>query len=237
MFFNSDLFLREAEKMNIPVQPRQTERFEIYARMLAEKNKVMNVTAVTDPDGIAVKHFADSISILTAADIPQGARVIDVGTGGGFPGIPLLIMRPGINLTLLDSTAKKIDFVSEVVSSLGLTAEAVSARAEELAKEPGHREKYDFCVSRAVASLNVLSELCLPFLRTGGIFISMKGAKASEELDAAEGALKALGAETEKTLDVKLGDGFERKLIVIRKTGETDSKFPRQYGQILKRPL
>ncbi|MBR4452193.1 MAG: 16S rRNA (guanine(527)-N(7))-methyltransferase RsmG, partial [Clostridia bacterium] len=180
---------------------------------------------------------ADSISILTASDIPQGAQVIDVGTGGGFPGVPLLIMRPGINLTLLDSTAKKIDFVSEVVSELGLKAETISGRAEELAKEPGRREKYDFCVSRAVASLNVLSELCLPFLRTGGIFISMKGAKASEELDAAEGALKALGAETEKTLDVKLGDGFERKLIVIRKTGETDSKFPRQYGQILKRPL
>ena len=237
MFFNSDFFLREAEKMNIPVQPRQTERFEIYARMLAEKNKVMNVTAVTDPDGIAVKHFADSISILTASDIPQGARVIDVGTGGGFPGVPLLIMRPDINLTLLDSTAKKIDFISEVVSSLGLTAEAVSARAEELAKEPGHREKYDFCVSRAVASLNILSEICLPFLRTGGLFIAMKGVKAFEELEAAEGALKALGAETEKTLDVKLGDGFERKLIVIRKTGETDSKFPRQYGQILKRPL
>ena len=237
MFFNSDLFLREAEKMNIRVQPRQTEQFEIYARMLAEKNKVMNVTAVTDPDGIAVKHFADSISILTAADIPQGARVIDVGTGGGFPGVPLLIMRPDINLTLLDSTAKKIDFISEVVSALGLNAETVSARAEELAKEPGYREKYDFCVSRAVASLNVLSELCLPFLRTGGIFISMKGVKAFEELEAAEGALKALGAETEKTLEVNLDDGFERKLIVIRKTGETDSKFPRQYGQILKRPL
>ena len=224
MFFNSDLFLREAEKMNIRVQPRQTEQFEIYARMLAEKNKVMNVTAVTDPDGIAVKHFADSISILTAADIPQGARVIDVGTGGGFPGVPLLIMRPDINLTLLDSTAKKIDFISEVVSALGLNAETVSARAEELAKEPGYREKYDFCVSRAVASLNVLSELCLPFLRTGGIFISMKGVKAFEELEAAEGALKALGAETEKTLEVNLDDGFERKLIVIRKTGETDMR-------------
>ena len=232
-----DILLSATADYKIQLTEEQLSKFEVFFKLLKQWNEKINLTAITDAQGVAVKHFADSISILTASDIPQGARVIDVGTGGGFPGVPLLIMRPDINLTLLDSTAKKIDFISEVVSSLGLTAEAVSARAEELAKEPGHREKYDFCVSRAVASLNILSEICLPFLRTGGLFIAMKGVKAFEELEAAEGALKALGAETEKTLEVNLDDGFERKLIVIRKTGETDSKFPRQYGQILKRPL
>lgn len=237
MFFNSDLFLREAEKMNISVSQRQIEQFGEFARLLAEKNRVMNVTAVTDEDGIAVKHFADSVSILTAADINDGARVIDVGTGGGFPGIPLLIMRPGINLTLLDSTSKKIDFVSDVISRLGLKAEAVSGRAEELANEPARREKYDICVSRAVASLNVLSELCLPFLKKDGLFISMKGSRTEQEIEDSREALKTLGGEIIDVREIALIDGFDRRLIVIRKTGETDKKYPRQYGRIIKNPL
>ena len=236
MFFNRELFLAETEKLNLEVPEEAEGRFELFARLLTEKNKVMNLTAVTDADGIAVKHFADSVSILTLC-IPKGSRIIDIGTGAGFPGIPLLIMRPDIRLTLVDSTAKKIGFVSAALKELGLEAETLAGRAEDFARDGDYRGSFDYVVSRAVASLNVLSELCLPFVKTGGAFISMKGSKAGEELAASENALKILGAQVDEIRDISLSDGFERKLISIRKTGETDKKYPRQYGQILKRPL
>ena len=236
MFFNRELFLSETEKMNLVVPDGAADRFEAYARALTEKNKVMNLTAVTDADGIAVKHFADSVSILTLG-IPQGAKLADIGTGAGFPGIPLLIMRPDLKLTFIDSTAKKIDFINSALDELGLKAETYAGRAEALARERNFRENFDYAVSRAVASLNVLSELCLPFVKRGGAFISMKGAKAAEELVDSENAFAILGAKLEGIADISLSDGFERKLITIRKTGETDKKYPRQYGQILKRPL
>ncbi len=237
MFFNSELFLKEAEKLNITVSSAQTQLFDNFSELLVNKNSVMNLTAVSDSDGIAVRHFADSISVLSAVDIPSGARVIDIGTGGGFPGIPILIMRPDLDFTLLDSTAKKIDFVSDLLLKLGLTGRTVSGRAEELAKQASFRAQYDFCVSRAVASLNILAELCIPFLKTGGTFISMKGSKAEEEIDEAKSAFAALGCVIENIKKVDLSDGYERNLILIKKVKETDKKYPRQYGVILKRPL
>ncbi len=237
MSYNRELLLKEADKLNLDIPEDSLQLFETYARLLTEKNKVMNLTAVTDRDGIAVKHFADSISILSAADIPAGSSVIDIGTGAGFPGIPLLIMRPDIRLTLADSTAKKIDFVSDVIKELGLSANTVTGRAEELSHKEVYRENYDFCVSRAVASLNILCELCIPFLKTGGLFIAMKGSKADEEISESEITLKKLKSEIINTKEIHLSDGFNRKLILIKKTGETGSKFPRQYGQILKKPL
>ena len=214
MSYNRDLLLAEADKLNLDIPDDSLQLFEIYARLLTEKNKVMNLTAVTDRDGIAVKHFADSISILSSVDIQSEASVIDIGTGAGFPGIPLLIMRRDIRLTLVDSTAKKIDFVSDVLKELGLSANTVPGRAEELSHIEEYREKYDFCVSRAVASLNILCELCIPFLKTGGLFIAMKGSKADEEIFESEITLKKLNSEIINTNEIRLGDGFNRKLIL-----------------------
>lgn len=180
------------------------------------KNKVLNLTAITDPEGIAVKHFADSLTALRMIDLQPGTKVIDVGTGGGFPGIPLLIARPEIKLTMLDSTGKKLAFVSQSVEELGLSANIVHARAEE-AGQGELRESFDFAVSRAVAAMNILCEYCLPFVKVGGTFCAMKGAKGAEELDCAGKAIATLGGETQKTETLILPDGGERVLINVKR--------------------
>ena len=223
-------------EIGVAIDAEALERFELFASLLVEKNKVLNLTAITDPEGIAVKHFADSLTALKMIDLTSGARVIDVGTGGGFPGIPLLIARPEIKLTMLDSTQKKLAFVSESVEKLGLQANIVHARAEE-AGQGDMRESYDFAVSRAVAAMNVLCEYCLPFVRVGGTFCAMKGSKGSEELINAEKALSVLSGETEKKETLLLPDGGERTLINIKKISHTATKYPRPSAQISKKPL
>lgn len=177
---------------------------------------MLNLTAITDPEGIAVKHFADSLTALRMIELNAGDRVIDVGTGGGFPGIPLLIARPEIELTMLDSTGKKLAFVSQSVEELGLSANIVHARAEE-AGQGELRESFDFAVSRAVAAMNILCEYCLPFVKVGGTFCAMKGAKGAEELDCAGKAIATLGGETQKTETLILPDGGERVLINVKR--------------------
>ena len=174
--YNTRLLVSDAEKLGISINDEQLSRFDLLSELLVEQNKTMNLTAITDPDGIAVKHFADSISVLSAADIPQGARILDVGTGAGFPGIPLLIMRPDIDLTMIDSTAKKLKYVENTVNELGLIATTLHTRAEEASQSKEYREKFDFVCSRAVAALNVLCEYCLPFVKVGGVFLAMKAA-------------------------------------------------------------
>ena len=169
-------------------------------------------------------------------ELNAGDRVIDVGTGGGFPGIPLLIARPEIELTMLDSTGKKLAFVSQSVEELGLSANVVHARAEEAGRGE-LRESFDFAVSRAVAAMNVLCEYCLPFVKVGGTFCAMKGAKGSEELGCAEKAIAVLGGETEKTESFILPDGGERVLINVKKISHTATKYPRPSAQISKKPL
>lgn len=233
MTFNKELFTENLQ--GIAVSDKQLELLDSFGALLTEKNKSVNLTSITDPDGIAVKHFADSISLLKA-DIPQGAKVLDLGCGAGFPGIPLLIMRPDIKLTLLDSTGKKLDFVSEALDALGLEAEVLHGRAEELGQNPDYREKYDIVVSRAVAYLNTLCELALPLVKPGGTFIPMKGASAAEEAKAAYTAIKTLGGNLEKSIDFTLTDG-SRSLLIIKKLSPTPPKYPRHGSQISKKPL
>ncbi len=235
--YNTRLLVSDAEKLGITINDEQLSRFEKLSELLVEQNKTMNLTAITDPDGIAVKHFADSISVLSAAEIPQGARILDVGTGAGFPGIPLLIMRPDIDLTMIDSTAKKLKYVENTVNELGLIATTLHTRAEEAGQSKEYREKFDFVCSRAVAALNVLCEYCLPFVKQNGLFIAMKGAKAQEEIDAAKSAIKTLGGKIVAEKSFSLSDGGERTLVVIKKISQVPPKYPRPSAQISKKPL
>ncbi len=237
MYYNSALLLADAEKLGISLSDDALAKFDLLAHLMIEQNKTMNLTAITDPDGIAVKHFADSISALTAADFELGARVLDVGTGAGFPGLPLLIVRPDLKLTMLDSTAKKLKYVSSAAESLGLSPEILHARAEEAGRKPEYREGFDVVCSRAVAALNVLCEYCLPFVKVGGCFIAMKSAKAGEEIEQAQAAIKLLGGKITDEKSFKLSDGGERNLIVIKKISHIPPKYPRVSAQIAKKPL
>lgn len=233
---NKEKLRLEAEGLGLKLTEEMIEKFDRFAELLVETNKVMNLTAIKDPDEIAVKHFADSLSVFTAADIPEGASVIDIGTGAGFPGIPMLIFRPDLKLTMVDSTGKKLNFVRQTLEELNLSAEVIHTRAEELG-QGAKRESYDFAVSRAVAALNVLSEYCIPFVKPGGEFIAMKGAKAAEELAAAKTAIKTLGGAFSKEFSLNLSDSAERSLIIIKKISQTPTKYPRPSAQISKKPL
>lgn len=237
MIYNSSLLLSDAEKLGLSVSSQQLDRFEKLAELLVEQNKTMNLTSITDPDGIAVKHFADSISVLSAFEFKSGAKVLDVGTGAGFPGIPLLIMRPDIDLTMLDSTAKKLKYVANTVDSLGLNANVLHSRAEEAAQKPEYRESFDIVCSRAVAALNILCEYCLPFVKKDGIFAAMKGAKAQEEIEVANNAIKTLGGVIIDKKSFTLSDGAERTIIIIKKISQNLPNYPRPSAQIAKKPL
>lgn len=213
-------------------------RLEKYSALLREWNEKMNLTAITDPDEIVIKHFLDCLMIFKNSEIPENAKVIDVGTGAGFPGMVMKIARPDIQLTLLDSLNKRLTFLSEVLREIGLEAEIVHARAEEGGRKPELREKFDISTARAVAKLNVLSEYCMPFVKVGGSFIAMKGPSAPEEMAAAERAIKKLGGGEIKNYQEKLpNDGGERVFCQVRKISQTPSSFPRISAKIQKKPL
>lgn len=237
MLINKDLLISNANELGIELSEQAAERFDLLAELLVEQNKVMNLTAITDPDEIVIKHFIDSISLLSAVNPEKGAKILDLGTGAGFPGIPLLITRPDIDLTMVDSTAKKLAYVAATVEKLGLEAETLHARAEEAGKNPEYREQYNIVCSRAVAALNVLCEYCLPFVKVGGMFVAMKSAKAEEEIALAKNALKTLGGEIIDKKTFKLADGGERNLIIIKKISQTPPKYPRVSAQIAKKAL
>lgn len=209
-----------------------------YYDMLIEKNKVMNLTAITDFEEVAVKHFADSLVINKIMDI-SGKKVIDVGTGAGFPGIPLKIMYPDIKLTLLDSLNKRLVFLNEVIEELKLNnVQTIHARAEEAANKKELREQFDIVVSRAVANLSTLVEYCLPFASLSGYFISYKGSKAAEEIEEAKKAIATVGGKLECKKDFMLdGTDFERSLISIKKIKNTPSKYPRAGGKPSSAPI
>lgn len=234
---NTNLLVSDAEKLGISLTDEQIKLFERLAELLVEQNKTMNLTAITDPDGIAVKHFADSISALSAYDFAENAKVLDVGTGAGFPSIPLLIARPDLEMTMIDSTAKKLKYVASTVETLGLTAEVLHTRAEEAGQSKQYREKFDIVCSRAVAALNVLCEYCLPFVKVGGVFLAMKAAKAQEEIADARNAIKTLGGKIVAEKSFSLSDGGERTIVVIKKISQVPPKYPRISAQIAKKPL
>lgn len=207
-----------------------------YWELLAEKNKVMNLTAITDPAEAARLHFLDSAALLALADL-RGKTVVDVGTGAGFPGLPLKILEPSIQLTLLDAQRKRVDFLREVCEDLGLEdVECVHGRAEEFAQQ--RRESFDFAVSRAVAALPVLTELCLPLVKPGGQFLAMKSVDSNEELNAAGRAVNLLGGRLEKLADYSIsGTNVPRRLVIMTKITETQKKYPRTFAKIKKNPL
>ncbi len=234
---NRELLTETTEKFGISLSDEVFFRLDKYAEMLAETNKHFNLTAVTDPDGMTVKHFADSLSIFGYVDIPERARLIDVGTGAGFPGLVIKLFRPDIDVTFLDSTKKKLGFIDSVLKETGMDGETAHMRAEEAALLPKYRENFDFATARAVAALPVLSEYCLPFVRIGGKFISMKSADISEEINAAKGAIKILGGETESDNLFSLVENMPRRIIVIKKKSQTLTKYPRKTAQIAKKAL
>ncbi|WBY64460.1 16S rRNA (guanine(527)-N(7))-methyltransferase RsmG [Thermocaproicibacter melissae] len=226
-----------ASDCGIFITPQQEEQFRVYASLLTEWNEKINLTAVVDPEGIAAKHFLDSILILKYYDIPQGEKMIDVGTGAGFPGVPLKIMRPDLQLTLLDGLNKRLVFLAELTKKLGLEAEIVHARAEEAARQKQFRTAFGFATARAVAAMPVLCEYCLPFLRMGGVFAAMKGPDAEEEGKSAERAIALLGCKTEKTVKYTLPAGDGRTLFLIRRNALLAATYPRHGSKISKKPL
>ena len=236
MGFNEKL-LEKLNKIQLNVNDEVLNKFWVYMTNLLEWNEKINLTAITDEDDIILKHFIDSLTILEY--IPEKSNVIDVGTGAGFPGIPLKIVREDINMTLMDSLNKRITFLNEIINKLGLKKiNAIHSRAEELAKIPEHREKYDIAVSRAVANLSTLSEYMIPFVKVGGKCICMKGSNIEEELKTAKNAIKELGGEIEKVINFKLPDSDnERNIIIIKKVRNTKSKYPRKAGMPSKEPL
>lgn len=222
----------------ITLTGNQYEQFQKYFELLAEWNEKMNLTAITDESGVALKHFADSLSLLNFVDIPQNSSLADVGTGAGFPGVVLKIARPDIKLTLIDSLNKRLVFLGEVCTQLGIEAELIHSRAEDGARDEKLRESFDFAVSRAVARMNVLSEYCLPYVKVGGAFCAMKGAQANEEFKESLNAINTLGGKLEKKYFFELPEnGGERAIAVVRKVKNTPQKYPRQSGKIKAKAL
>lgn len=223
--------------LDLTFTAHQIQKFQTYMELLVEWNEKINLTAITEPKEVAVKHFLDSLTVMQAAEIKQESNIIDVGTGAGFPGLPIKIMRPDVHLTLLDSLNKRLIFLKEVCSELKIEASFLHARAEESGRQKALREKFDIATARAVAPLNLLCEYCLPFLKIGGTFISMKGPNCTEEVQQAQKAIALLGCELRQQKEFFLPDGSGRTLIVIQKTKATPDIYPRHGSKITKNPL
>lgn len=225
--------------LGVSLTDRQTEQFLMYYEMLVEWNSFMNLTAITEYEEVMKKHFVDSVSLIKAYDVMKPVSVIDVGTGAGFPGLALKIAFPNLKMTLLDSLNKRIHFLNEVIEKLALTEiDTIHGRAEDYARPGKLREKYDLCVSRAVANLSTLSEYCLPFVKKGGFFISYKSEKISEEVKAAHGAIFVLGGEVKEQVEFLLPNSdIYRNLFVIEKIKACPAKYPRKAGLPAKEPL
>lgn len=237
MEYNFDKFIHELEQIHVELSEKQLEQFRVYFEMLVEKNKVMNLTGITEWDEVLEKHFLDSISLIRAVDLNKELTVMDMGTGAGFPGLPLKIAFPNLKVTLADSLNKRVLFLQEVIDALELTGiEAIHGRAEDLARDKKYREQFDLSVSRAVANLSTLSEYCLPFVKIGGQFISYKSGECDEEVAASKSAVFLLGGKISSVVKFELGESG-RSFIVIDKVKGTSKEYPRKAGTPSKKPL
>ena len=237
--YHLNFFLKDLEELNISLSEKQLIQFMSYYELLIEWNQIMNLTAITDFDEVMKKHFIDSLSLVKAYDVSKTVSLIDIGTGAGFPGIPLKIAFPDLDVTLLDSLNKRVNFLNTVIDQLGLEKiQAFHGRAEDFAKKGKLREQYDICVSRAVANLSTLSEYCLPYVKIGGYFISYKSEKIEEEKKDAEHAISVLGGKIENQIAFMIPNSdIYRNLFIVRKEKETPAKYPRKAGTAAKEPL
>lgn len=237
MIIEQGTFLKMFEDAGITITHEQMYRLGMYSELLVQWNEKINLTAITDAEGISIKHFFDSIYPFSLVDIPSGSTLIDIGTGAGFPSCPVKIWRDDIQITLLDSLQKRITFLAQLSDSLDLGATCIHSRAEELGTSAEYREKYDFATARAVANLADLCEYCLPFVKVGGKFLALKGSGAEEELKAAKNAIKVLGGKLSQAVEYTLPNGDGRTLVVIDKVSATPDKYPRNAAQMKKKSL
>ena len=225
----------EVQALGLTLPSGAMEKFRAYYTYLEERNRVMDLTAVSGEEETALRHFGDSLTLLKCAGL-AGKRLLDVGSGAGFPGLPLLLAEPSLELTLLDSQGKRVRFLEELCEKLEVKADCVLARAEEQALLPGYRESFDLVTSRAVARLSLLGELCVPFLRMGGLFLAMKAADCDAELEEARPGLGILGAKVEAVREFAVG-GTPRRVVVCRKVRPTPKGYPRKWARMIKKPL
>jgi len=234
-----DILNEACNNEGIEFNEEKYSKFIKYKEMIKEWNEKINLTAIVEDDEIIKKHFIDSIKVFKFEKLKNGRKVIDIGTGGGFPGIPMKIVNPSTEVVLLDSLNKRINFLNEVIKDLELNnIRTIHGRAEDFARESRYREKFDVATSRAVANLTVLSEFCLPYVKVGGYFVAMKGPAIEEEMKDAKNAIKILGGQVEKIIEVDIeGSDLNHNLVVIKKIKETPSKYPRKAGMVTKNPL
>ena len=228
-------FSNLCEQNGILLDDVMLERFDTYARLLVEWNEKMNLTAITEPKEIELKHFLDSLMLVKYYDLQNVSKAIDVGAGAGFPSMPILIYKPEIQFTLLDSLNKRLTFLSTVNSELGLDAKLVHSRAEVSGQEENYREKFDLATARAVAPMNVLSEYCIPFVKEGGAFVALKG--SNDDVSEASNAIEALGGRLESNISYELGGTEPRTIAVVRKISQTPTQYPRKSKKISTKPL
>lgn len=233
---SKELLFSSCETMGIVISPDAADRFDKYAELLVDYNNKVNLTAITAPEGIVVKHFVDSLCLAKFVELTD-KKIIDVGTGAGFPGAALLCAYPELDITMIDSVNKKLDFIRFLLNELGLNGNVVTIRAEDAAKKIEYREKYDVVTSRAVASLNVLAEYSVPLVKIGGIFAPLKAVLSPEEDQRGSGAVSCLGCKIKEKHKYSIPDGSEREIIIAQKVSQTSSKYPRAFSQISKKPL
>lgn len=236
---NIDVLSKGVKELNIELTEDQKSKFSLYKDLLSEWNQKINITAITEDDEVDIKHFLDSLTSMVTGLFDGKKSIIDIGTGGGFPGLPLKIINEDLEISLLDSLNKRIIFLDEVIAQLELkNIIAIHGRAEELGLKPEYREKYDICISRAVASLSILSEYCIPFVKVGGYFISMKGPEVDEEIEESKKAINLLGGKVvdKKIIKIPQSD-IVHSLIIIEKIKHTPTKYPRGGGKPRKNPL
>lgn len=232
-----ELLKEQGSLADIVLTDSQLDKLDLYSRLLVEWNEKINLTAITDPQDIAIKHFLDSLMLIKAISLKENASMIDVGTGAGFPSVPVKVVREDIKLTLLDSLNKRIKFLEELSSSLSQNNKCIHFRAEEAGVKAEYREKFDYATARAVADLAVLAEYCLPFVKVGGYFIALKGFDCETEINNAKGAIKELGGEIADIKKFELYGGNKRAIILIKKISQTSTKYPRPSAKIAKSPL